>query len=229
MECVIQTPTPNPKASLEFYKKLGYHILSEASPVLVTDGKAVIEINPDRPARAGFRFYKQDWTKELEALAKYSEVKVINSESVVTDPNGVFIYLNSGTSPLESPINQLSPALPGNFMGISMESLNFEKSMDFWAILGYKVAAGAKDQGWVSLSNESGIGISLLASGMCPHLFFNPSFTYFNGGKNLGVISKIRGAGITITEEITAFNKEGIVDNIIIRDPGGFGFFVFND
>ena len=29
--------------------------------------------------------------------------------------------------------------------------------------------------------------------------------------------------------KITQFNKEGIVDNVIIRDPGGYGFFIFND
>jgi hypothetical protein len=53
--------------------------------------------------------------------------------------------------------------------------------------------------------------------------------TYFNGGNNMAVIGKIRSARIPIAEEITHFNKEGIVDNIIIRDPGGYGFFVFND
>jgi hypothetical protein len=43
------------------------------------------------------------------------------------------------------------------------------------------------------------------------------------------VIQKIRDLNIPITEEITAFNTECIVDNVIIRDPEGFGFFVFND
>ncbi len=63
----------------------------------------------------------------------------------------------------------------------------------------------------------------------CPHLFFNPSLTYFNGKNNIDIIAKIRALNISITEEITHFNKEGKVDNIIIRDPGGFGFFLFND
>jgi len=53
--------------------------------------------------------------------------------------------------------------------------------------------------------------------------------TYFNGKQNLEVIEKIRNNAIPITEEITHFNKEGIVDNIIIRDPGGYGFFIFSD
>ena len=58
---------------------------------------------------------------------------------------------------------------------------------------------------------------------------YNPSLTYFNGGKNLPVIAAIREAGIPITEEITHFNEDGIVDNVILRDPGGYGFYIFND
>ena len=43
------------------------------------------------------------------------------------------------------------------------------------------------------------------------------------------IIEKIRELNFPITEEITHFNDQGIVDNIIIRDPGGFGFFLFSD
>ena len=68
-----------------------------------------------------------------------------------------------------------------------------------------------------------------MKTGSCPHLFFNPSLTYFNGAKNLSIIQQIKTLQIPITEEITHFNKEGIVDNIIIRDPGGLGFFLFSD
>lgn len=76
---------------------------------------------------------------------------------------------------------------------------------------------------------DDGFVISLMKPFSCPHLFFNPSMTYFNGKDNLAVIRKIREAGIPITQEITAFNTEGIADNVILRDPGGYGFFVFND
>ena len=65
---------------------------------------------------------------------------------------------------------------------------------------------------------------------MCPHLFFNPSLTYFNGKENNPkVIKRLRELKITITEEITHFNDKGIADNVIICDPGGYGFFIFND
>ena len=53
--------------------------------------------------------------------------------------------------------------------------------------------------------------------------------TYFNGGKNLPNIGKMREAGIEFAEEITHFSSDGVADNVIIRDPGGLGFFIFND
>ena len=103
------------------------------------------------------------------------------------------------------------------------------KSAKFWSIFGYEITTGKEEQGWIVMTKEGFLPISIMKPFACPHLFFNPSLTYFNGGNNLPVIKKIRNLGIPITEEITEFNKEGIVDNVIVRDPGGLGFFVFND
>ena len=54
-------------------------------------------------------------------------------------------------------------------------------------------------------------------------------WTYFNSGRNPEIIAELRSAGVPLTEEITVFNERGDVDNVIVRDPGGTGFFVFND
>ena len=58
-------------------------------------------------------------------------------------------------------------------------------------------------------------------------MVFNHPHTCLDDIKQL--IQKIRDLKIPITEEITVFNDQGVVDNIIIRDPGGLGFFIFND
>ena len=117
----------------------------------------------------------------------------------------------------------------GNFAGVSLETTAIKNSIQFWNILGFEQNMGSIESGWVSLVNKDGMSISLMAPLICPHLFFNPSLTYFNGTNNLNVIKEINARSIPITEEITHFNKEGIVDNIIIRDPGGLGFFLFSD
>jgi hypothetical protein len=68
-----------------------------------------------------------------------------------------------------------------------------------------------------------------MAYGSSPHLFFNPSLTYFNGKNNLAVIESLRESGIPLAQEITHFNDKGIVDNVILQDAGGLGIFVFSD
>jgi hypothetical protein len=124
----------------------------------------------------------------------------------------------------------ITPGITGNFAGLSIETTEMERSVEFWSALGYAITMGEASKGWVSLEADGCPGISLMKSMMCPHLFFNPSLTYFNGKEgNPKVIEAVRKEGIPITEEITHFNKEGLVDNIIIRDPGGLGFFLFND
>ena len=88
---------------------------------------------------------------------------------------------------------------------------------------------GNIEQGWVVFQNEEKATVSFMMPNSCPHLFFNPSLNYFNGKNNLAVIEKIKKAEISFTEEITHFNSNGMVDNVIVRDEGGLGFFVFSD
>ena len=126
-------------------------------------------------------------------------------------------------------MSQVSKSTVGDFASLSIESLSLKKSMDIYKIIGFTDISGSIEQGWISMTNTDGLSISLMPALTCPHLFFNPSLTFFNGSKNLEIIEKIRSLNIPITEEITHFNKDNIADNIIIRDPGGLGFFIFGD
>ncbi|MGI9542050.1 MAG: hypothetical protein ACR2MX_02260 [Cyclobacteriaceae bacterium] len=229
IQSIAQTPTPKLEESMDFYGRLGFKTISTEPIALVTDGKVVIQINPDRKARAGIKLYQKDWSEIVQRLKPYTNVLEMEDGYVAADPSGVYLYLSEEPPPTFKGLADQPAAKTGNFAGISIESLNFEKSLQFWQAVGYKITNGAADQGWVSLSNGSSIDISIMTAGSCPHLFFNPSYTYFNGNNNPEVIRNIRDLGVQITEEITVFNQEGIVDNIIIRDPGGFGFFLFSD
>ncbi|MBT7993740.1 MAG: hypothetical protein HN691_02595 [Bacteroidetes bacterium] len=124
---------------------------------------------------------------------------------------------------------QIKPSALGNSAGLSLETMDMELSFEIWQKLGFSTSMGSLGEGWISLKNTDNLTISLMRPLACPHLFFNPSLTYFNGEKNMEIIDHIRKIKIPITEEITYFNKENIADNIIIRDPGGLGFFLFND
>lgn len=226
MKAIIQTPTGNQEESLAFYTKLGFTILSE-SPLLVSDGKAIVEINPDRFARAGVKLYAPSWEQEVKALEELTTVVKIDSGYLLNEA-GAWIYLIEEEGP-EIDLSAVKKGDLGNYAGMSLEVIDMQKSEAFWTALGLKKTMGDVDQGWLAMMHESGFGVSFMKPNVCPHLFFNPSMTYFNGKENVSIIARVRVLNIPITEEITHFNKEGIVDNIIIRDPGGYGFFLFSD
>ncbi|MDB4186627.1 hypothetical protein N9743_03095 [Flavobacteriaceae bacterium] len=53
--------------------------------------------------------------------------------------------------------------------------------------------------------------------------------TFFNGQKNKGIIDHIKQVELPIEEEVIFSAEEKIAQNIILKDPGGLGFFIFND
>ena len=229
MHALIQTPCPSLEESLSFYTKLGFKIVSQENPTIVSDGKAFIEINPDRFARAGLKLFQESWKEEIAKLKALLPVLETEKGALIADRSGVWIYLIEGEIGVELKAEENSFSHLGNFAGLSFETIDIGAAAEVYEVLGFTKTMGGPEQGWAAYQHASGIGISLMKPNACPHLFFNPSMTYFNGGKNLPVIAKIKEAGIPITEGITVFNKEGIVDNVIIRDPGGYGFFIFND
>lgn len=228
MRSFIHTPTPRLEQSLEFYTNLGFERIDHETLILFTDGTLFLELNPARQARAGVRLYRDSWDSEVTEIEKTTKVTEKDGALQVSDPNGVRVYLQTGEPPSVPEVRDCFSKL-GKYAGISLESTDFERSAQFWSTLGFELGMGGPEQGWATYTNEDKMTVSIMSAGACPHMAFNPSLTYFNGGKNLPVIAAIREAGIPITEEITHFNKEGIVDNVIIRDPGGYGFYIFND
>lgn len=229
MHTVIHTPTPNFAESKIFYEKLGFSQISDQGQSIFADQQCLIEVNADRFARPGVKLLQANWNEEVKSLNGVTEVIKIDSGYLLADPGGTWIYLVEGNGSLNKLTLPERKTILGNFAGLSLEVIDIRKAVTIWEILGFNEKSGNLDQGWITLRNAEGFMISLMKPMACPHLFFNPSLTYFNGGQNLPVIAAIRQEGIPITEEITHFNKDGIVDNVIIRDPGGYGFFIFND
>lgn len=230
MKSIIQTPTRNLQESLEFYEKLNFKVISKANPTVVTDGKAIIEINADRHARAGLKLFKKDWSSFVQKLPTSCPVVSTEKGYLIADISGMWIYLINGEFMPKSTFEKdISSSTLGNYSGLCIETVGFNQSVELLNSLGFAPNGGGEEQGWQSLKNKDGIIISVMKPNMCPHLFFNPSLTYFNGENNLGIIDAVRQQHIPFVEEITHFNKEGKVDNVIIKDPGGLGIFLFND
>jgi hypothetical protein len=225
--CFIQTPTPNLQQSQAFYGQIGF-VPVDDSRLIWTDGKAHIEINPDRFARAGIKLFKSNWGKEVGNLQLITKVIAVGDGYVFADPSGTWTYLIEKEPPIQIGRHGDSIGMIGNFQGLSLETVDIEKSVSILETLGFEHSGGNKDQGYV-VYNIGDFSVSLMKPLSCPHLFFNPSLTYFNNKNNLSIIAKLREIGVPFSEEITIFNKEGLVDNVIIRDPGGIGFFIFSD
>ncbi|WP_235298260.1 hypothetical protein [Portibacter marinus] len=224
---IVVAATPHLKKSLNFYQKLNYTALPSQERYLFQDHQMILEVNDDRKARTGLRFYKDTWEKEVKALMRLTEVKKKSQSYYFNDFSGVRIELKEGLSYIST--DGSGPSYLGNFAGVSLEGMSISQMLSIYELIGFKTIMGDENSGWISISNEEGFTISLMDFDSCPHQFYNPSLTYFNGKDNLKVIDKIKELDISVTEEITYFNKDHLVDNIIIRDPGGLGFFIFSD
>ena len=229
MQAIAQSPTNQLENSIDFYQKLGFKKIDAKDTVLFTDGKLIVEVNPERSARAGIKLFKASWAVEVEKLNGLAAVNIIPNGYLLSDASGVWIYLIEGEPSWKAETTKDSFSALGNYSGLSLETTDMKRSGAIYEALGFKISMGSYDKPYMGF-DLNGFGISLMKPNICPHMFFNPSFTYFNGKEgNPKVIEKVRSLQIPIAEEITHFNKEGKVDNIIIRDPGGYGFFLFND
>ena len=229
MASIIHTPTSSLEESLDFYSTLGYKKIKSDGLELLSDGQVIIEVNPDRFARAGVKLIKESWGATVKKIEEFVNVLRIDGGYLLSDPSGTWIYLIESEEELSLDMSDLLPSVLGTYAGLSLESTSINISFQLWKALGFTDQQGSIDDGWVTLRNADKMTVSLMKPNTCPHLFFNPSLTFFNGEKNLGIISELRELKIPFTEEITHFNKEGLVDNVIIRDPGGYGFFLFSD
>lgn len=228
MQFLYTTPTPDLELSKSFYSSLGFEIDQREKICYAISSQLVIEINPVRTARAGIKIYGIDQDEFFKSLNSYANITKTDAGFLLSDPSNVWMYFENAAIDdiLDLGANK---ELCGNFVGMSLESTDIQRSINIWSCLGLKKTMGDINQGWVAYGSDSGLNVSFMVPNVCPHLFFNPSFTYFNSGKNPEIIAKLREAKVPIKEEITLFNPNGEVDNVILQDPGGFGFFVFND
>ncbi len=223
MKLLVQTKSIRQEETIEFYRSLGW---VELGNDLVTNGKLLIRISTDPKDRIGLVVMEDSASKRENILSQYRNTSWKDGH-IVQAPSGCFVHMIEKLD-LPEPDSSIQ-ALPGSYAGVSLESVDMDASIKFWQMMGYNITMGGIEHGWAALSNDHNDTISVMAYGSCPHSFINPSLTYFNAGKNPEIIQELRSKNIPIEEEITIFNPQGEVDNVFLRDPGGLGFFVFND
>lgn len=229
---IIHTGVSDTAVSRKFYSRLGFSEVKSGKEIYFMDDQMIVWLNTERFARPGICLYGLKAKKLVSELKPEFQAQEFDRFFVISAPGGCAVYLMKEKYPdnLEDEFKkQNQRSALGNFAGLTLETAEMKRGQSLFETLGFKLTSGTSESPWFTMENESGFAVSAMAYGNCPHLFYRPSLSFFNAGNNLENIQNIRSAEVEIAEEISIFNKEGIVDNIILRDPAGLGFFVFND
>ena len=230
---LLQTAAPNLDASCRFYETTGFVKTAQSGNHHVYSDVAFdILVNGEVGARPGFRVYTDDLPALKTKLTSFGPLFPHATGFVTSDPNGVRVFLLPVSEyPSIDKSMTSTNNMCGNNYGAGIETTKFDESIAFWQALGYQPSTEiTKNSQYATLTFDGSLAITFFQPGICPHAFYNPSLTYFNGKEgNPVVIAKLRHAGIKPVEEITEFNDQGEVDNIIISDPGGLHSFIYND
>ncbi len=223
---IINTTTPDLEASKSFYEALGFNIYELEGLCYAVDTQVVIYISTHNTDRIGTSLYHHDWSSYIEKLSQLTNTITTPYGYLLGDSSGAYIRLLSDKPDVPDHTNQ---ACLGSYAGLSIETADYHRCIDIWSCLGFDDKTGDISQGWVTMTSKNDGPISIMKPMACPHIFGNPGLTYFYGQKNESIITDIRRSGVAIAEEVTVFNNEGKVDNVILQDPGGLTFFIFND
>lgn len=139
---------------MTLFEKLGFEILNEIHEdhAILTDGTILIKLDYNNEFGKGVEYL----TEDIIAVKKYLEEKKIAFEKRETnntllsiqfvDPNNVTITVSHallGDFPLleEKPTSKL-----GRFSELSIVTDDFEKTINFWKILGFRISFGNKEK-----------------------------------------------------------------------------------
>ena len=203
---LLESPLIKKEESITFYTKLGFDVDYTNGVYLAKENRFGIVLNPDKNSSVALRIYGRKKTTSF------------------VSPSGVLIRLFNHECPFA--LGEKSSIL-GNYSGISLETNSLRDSFLFWQELGFE-GNYSPSPGWIELSNK-GQQLSIQKAKLCPHVFHNPSVSFFNGQKNKKIIHKIKQVELPIEEEVRFSSQEEVAQNIILKDPGGIGFFIFND
>jgi len=157
---LLESPLLEKDKSIAFYTKLGFEISREKDIYIAKESRFIILLNPATTSQPTLHVYGAKETKSFFG------------------PSGTLIHLNKEKCPYTLGQKQ---SILGNYYGVSLETASLQDSYSLWRKLGFK-GTYSPTPGWIEL-NKAGQHLSIQQSNQCPHLFFNPSLTFFNGQK----------------------------------------------
>ena len=180
MKTIINSVTVSLPDSLKFYTALGFEYKKTDGGAYVYDSSIIIHVSANTSHRLGLSLLQESREAELQKLSPYTKPARLRDGYLISDTSGGHIKLLQSFDLLPQ---SSSDAMLGSFAGISIEVIEIDRSKLIWGALGYQQTAGDIEQGWMVLSKEANLSISLIKAGACPHIFTNPGLNYFNGEK----------------------------------------------
>ncbi|MDX5347646.1 MAG: VOC family protein [Hymenobacteraceae bacterium] len=231
----INIPVKDLDENLKFYQKLNFVRVEPQYEVrevpCISDGRMFFNLQTANGAQPGFTYYADDLAG-IVYLLEQADVPVeheLNEERklsavYITDPNGIVIQL------LPTDTSKL-PASPGKdftrfgkFYELSIETENYDETVEFWNALGFKKNYETKpDARWCGLTDQL-VNVGIYEKGQCPHIFRSPALTYFEPdmAKRIDVLKK---RGFAFAQELP--DKEGELHDAILEAPSGQHIFLF--
>jgi len=141
----------------------------------------------------------------------------------ISGPSGTTLSLLEMSKHLVAPLKGSPISLCGTFFEISVETIDYEATVDFWERMGLEIIYGEKSGDWVTMADDF-VKIGFYRKGTVQHAFRSPAITYFEPDMH-DRIQLLKQLKVDIARELGDC-KNGPVD-AILKTPGGYNIFLF--
>jgi len=215
--------TTNASAAEKFLDILGFRVIeSDETSTLLTDGNLYFDLRRSKQNTTMVSYCVNDIGNAVE-MAQNLEIEIAEMSPhhvIMREPNGLLILLaGPGVISLRE-FDRNPMSIAGTLYEVSVETSDMERSIAWWQNVGFKVLT--RQQTWCTL-DDGNLKIGLYEKGSCPHLFRNPSITYFEPDM-AERIATLKGRGLTFAQEEGEIGMKG---HAIAESPDGQYFFLF--
>ncbi|MEJ5303961.1 MAG: hypothetical protein HPY80_11350 [Bacteroidales bacterium] len=218
----------DPLKEYYFFRELGYDKvncpLSEG--FCLTDGTLRLLITPERSIPTGIVLAGQN-LEEMKLDIKQRGFLLVEGAEIqfprISGPSGTTLSLIEMDEQWVPPLKGSPVSLCGTFFEISVETIDYEATVEFWERMGLEVIYGDKKGNWVTLADDF-IKIGFYRQGTVEHKFRSPAITYFEPDMQ-DRIRLLQQLQVDIARPLGEC-KNGPVD-AILETPGGYNIFLF--
>ncbi|GEM_PF-6808122 len=226
---VINIPVRDISQNIELLKMLGFRLIDNEKNIL-SNGQVILRLSHRAFFEKGFFICTDDFENQIAQIehsglhlnCKYYTKKEF-VEGCLLDPNKVFFGIKKMDKryELEGPVDTTI----GNFTGLGIETMDFEKTSDFWEKIGLIFDPENSKIGHYHKLHLNGFSIVLYRKGYIDHLFHNPAIMFKD--KNMHkIIDNLKDKGILFRYE-TEINAEQ--SGAIIELDSGIHIFLHKD